>query len=475
MNHPFWVCVHASDDCAPGLYTGAVTVTADGWQAQIPLQVEVFGFRLPDVKTCVTAFGFDPSLAFTYHNAVIESDQRAVFDLYMELLSKHHISPYNPAALDPIRYDWPLVSEWRNHRRDGAENAEPATQESLQEVFRPAFDWTGWDAAMTKAMEHYHFNNFQLNVPGLGGGTFHARTEPSLLGYGEDTDEYKTAFTAWCREVEAHLKEKGWLDRAFVYWFDEPDPKDYAFVMNGFAKLKNAAPGLNRMLTEQIEEELVGGPNIWCPLTPEYDFEAAEKRRAEGDRFWWYVCTGPKAPYATLFIDHPATELRVWLWQTWERRMDGILVWQTNYWHSPEAYPESPQNPYEDPMGWTTGYSTPVGAKRPWGNGDGRFMYPPLAAANGQPPAPVLEPPVSSIRLEMLRDGIEDYEYFAMLREWLKKRQDVLSEAEQAKYRALLDVPEEVSRDLTHFTFDPAPMEAHRAAVAKAIETLSAP
>ena len=85
---------------------------------------------------------------------------------------------------------------------------------------------------------------------------------------------------------------------------------------------------------------------------------------AEGDRFWWYVCTGPKAPYCTLFIDHPATELRVWLWQTWKRQISGILVWQTNYWTSGAAYPDNPQNPYEDPMGWVSGYSTAAGTRR---------------------------------------------------------------------------------------------------------------
>ena len=44
-----------------------------------------------------------------------------------------------------------------------------------------------------------------------------------------------------------------------MYWFDEPDPKDYGFVMNGFARLAAAAPLLTRMLTEQPEVKLEGG------------------------------------------------------------------------------------------------------------------------------------------------------------------------------------------------------------------------
>jgi len=112
-----------------------------------------------------------------------------------------------------------------------------------------------------------------------------------------------------------------------VYWFDEPDPKDYAFVNNGFRKLKKHAPRLRRMLTEQVEDGLVGGPTVWCPVSHHYDHDRAEERRRHGEEFWWYICTGPKAPYCTLFIDHPATELRVWLWQTWQRGIRGILVW----------------------------------------------------------------------------------------------------------------------------------------------------
>ena len=340
----------------------------------------------------------------------------------------------------------------------------------------PEIDWAAWDKAMRRAIDHHHFNSFRLPIQGMGGGTFHARSEPSLLGYGESAPEYKAAFANYCRAVQEHLRENGWLDEAFVYWFDEPDPKDYAFVNNGFRKLKEAAPDIRRMLTEQVEPALVGGPDIWCPVTPNYNHDDAMKRKALGERFWWYVCTGPKAPYCTLFIDHPATELRIWLWQTFKRGIDGILVWQTNYWTSSAAYPDPdrPQNPYEDPMGWTSGYSTPAGTRRAWGNGDGRFVYPPEAAADAKPQAPVLDGPVDSIRWEMLRDGIEDYEYLTILARLLVSRGRRLPLARRAELTRLLTVPDEITASMTDFTKDPAPLELRRHAIAKAIEALDA-
>jgi hypothetical protein len=221
-----------------------------------------------------------------------------------------------------------------------------------------------------------------------------------------------------------------------------------------------------------VEEPLYGGPEVWCAISNKYDHEIAEQRRTHGETFWWYICTGPKAPYCTLFIDHPGTELRVWLWQTWQRNIEGILVWQTNYWTSNTAYPDQPQNPYEDPMGWCTGYGIPKGEKRPWGNGDGRFIYPPEAAASANPDTPILEGPVDSIRWEMLRDGIEDYEYLAMLKRLIQNRKDSLTADQVRQYSALLDVPDTVTKDMTHFTENPSVIEKQRHLIARAIESL---
>ncbi len=343
------------------------------------------------------------------------------------------------------------------------------------EELKVVFDFSAWDDAMDRAINKYHFNSFRLSIPGLGGGTFHAIHEPSLLGFKEDDPEYPIILESYYRQMEKHLAERSWLDEAYVYWFDEPSPDQYSFVMNGFDKLKRYCPRIPRMLTEQPEPQLEGGPNIYCVISNLYREGAAEKRRAFGDKFWWYVCTGPKAPYCTLFIDHPGTEMRVWLWQTWKRGIEGILVWQTNYWTSSAAYPdpEHPQNPYEDPMGWVSGYSTPKGNKRPWGNGDGRFIYPPLAAADAHPAGPVLDGPVDSIRWEMLRDGIEDYEYLVILDKLLKAKKDKLATGQRQKYTTLLDVPKAITKDMTTFTKDPSPIEARRNQIAQTIAKLN--
>jgi len=73
----------------------------------------------------------------------------------------------------------------------------------------------------------------------------------------------------------------------------------------------------------------------------------------------------------------------------------------------------------------------------------------------------------------MLRDGIEDYEYLAVLEKLLIVNEDVLEEGQLLKYAVLLDVPGDITSDMTTFTKDPAPIEEHRDLVARAIVTLS--
>ena len=116
---------------------------------------------------------------------------------------------------------------------------------------------------MEEAFAKYGFNTFVMRVDGLGGGTYEERHEPSFLGFPASDPAYDVLMGRYLGGIERHLKEKGWLDKALVYWFDEPEPKDYPFVMKGFETLKRHAPGLRRMLTEEAVEPLHGGPNPW--------------------------------------------------------------------------------------------------------------------------------------------------------------------------------------------------------------------
>ncbi len=453
-NQPIWVRVRVPRGTPAGTYTGEIRLSAAGWHAVAPVSIEVYNFDLPQRMTLDTSFGFDARLAFQYHGVTGEPEERKLLDLYYANLAAHHVAPfaYDDAPLDSFTTTW-------THTADGSGPV-------------PVIDWAAWDREMARLIETYHFGPFTFPVPGMGGT---GADEPGeLAGFRDGTTQYTAAFSRWCALAEAHLEEKGWLDRAFVYWTDEPNEAAFPGVRRGMDKLRLYMPKVARLLTKEPRPEINGGPNLWCPILDAWEPGRVAERRALGERFWWYICTGPKAPFVGEFIDRPSPDLRVWCWQTWDQAVTGILIWATDYWTTPAAYPESgpPQNPYEDPMSWVR--EAPPGTREGWGNGDGRMFYPPLAAADGRPKGPVMAGPVDSIRWEHLRDGIEDYEYLAILKRLLATKAASLSPADRAVYAALLTVPKEISGSLTEWTKNDTPILARRDAVARAIEQLTA-
>lgn len=449
QNQPIWVTVYVPSNAPAGDYKGKITLTSGKWQQQVDVLLHVWDFTLPKESHIKSAFGFSPWLLKKYHNLDTDEELQTVVEKYYKNFSAHHISPNSPTAPIKVEFD-------------------PTDPDNVK------LDFTEFDRSAKKYLDEMGFTTLSLPIQGMGGGTFQSRYYGELAGYKQGTPEYERMFKSYLSQIQDHLEAKGWLDKAYIYWFDEPEPKDYDFVKEGMDIINKSAPKITRFLTEQPEPELYGYVELWCPVTPEYNFERAEQRRQFGEHFWWYICTGPKEPYCTLFIDHYATELRVWLWQTWKNKVEGILVWQTNYWTSPLVFPEPKlQNPYEDPMSYVSGYGNPEGFIGYWGNGDGRFIYPPLEAMEGEKS---LSGPVSSIRWEMLREGVEDYEYLWLLAEkvrQLKAKQSpdvespLLQEAEK-----LLEVPSSITSSMTEFTFNPKPIYEHRERIARMIETI---
>lgn len=595
QNQPLWVTVKVPADARAGLYSGAIELAAEGFQATVPVELRVWDFTLPEEPSITSAFGLSPGTIWQYQNITDEATRNHVWDLYMQNFRDHRIAPYafwrSPIKVEYTGFDWTggqvvagdafegdkclqIVDDsesasiaataarrmnvdpdalytlsfaarttapgqrylvtlqsynasgnwisghnldieftgagtWKQEQitfrpadrspdarslqivlrpapwtEDGKHigtawfDAISLTREGTQEnlvsgggfeegpgAVRPEVDFAAWDAEARKYLDEYHFTSFKLPLAGLGGGTFHERHYGKIGPYDQGTPEYRRIFRDYCMQVQNHLQENGWLDKAYVYWFDEPEPRDYEFVREGMQEIKLAGPLIQRMLTEEPNPALFGAVDIWCPGLDNMDPEICRERQEAGEKIWWYVCTGPKTPYPGLFIDHPAVDMRVWLWMSWKWNVQGVLVWTSNYWTSYCAYPDQPQNPWEDPMGYVSGYGLPAGHIGYWGNGDGRFLYPPNKDIN-EHREPFVAGPVNSIRWEMLREGMEDFEYFALLDKLTATRPGT-------EHARLLEVPESVAKSKTEFSLDPRPMHQHREAMARAIEALS--
>ncbi|HYV32181.1 MAG TPA: DUF4091 domain-containing protein, partial [Candidatus Binatia bacterium] len=451
LNRLLWITFHVTRDVEPGDYHTALSLETSFGTVSVPLRVHVYDFALPVETHLKSAVGLEAGTINRYHGLTDRKQQEEVYDRYIENFAEHRVSPISFYTYAPI-----------NVRFDGEGTNKHAR-----------VDFSRFDPAAQKWLDEYHFNTFKLAVSGMGSGDAQHRVLGELAGSKEGTAEHARLLREYLSQIERHLREQGWLDKAYIYWFDEPNPADFHFVAEGMKRLKTAGPGVRRMLTTVPQPSLLGNVDIWCGLLHQWTSAGIRERQAAREEVWWYLCTVPKAPYATEFIDHPATEMRLWPWQSWQYGVSGILIWNTVFWNSATAFPAPKmQDPWTDPMSYMSGSGFAPGFVGAWGNGDGRFLYPPRGNA-GTNAGPRLDGPVNSVRWENLRDGMEDYEYFWLLKQAIDRaaanggNSSLLSEA-----RRLLVVPPEVSTDLTHFTTDPRLMLAHRDRVARMIEQL---
>ena len=140
---------------------------------------------------------------------------------------------------------------------------------------------------------------------------------------------------------------------------------------------------------------MLGRLNIWCPHLNYLAVRARlpaflKSRRNAGETIWWYVCNNPRKPYNNLHIDMIAMANRTLLWQQKREAMQGLLYWDVNYWDKKFV-----ADPWQNMDTLGTGYY-----------GDGSLLYPGKKVG--------IDGPVGSIRLEVLRDGLEDLDYLTL-------------------------------------------------------------
>lgn len=330
-------------------------------------------------------------------------------------------------------------------------------------------DFTDFNKAGKRYFDDYGFTAYCLSLRGLGGGTFHSRREGLFAGFKQGTEEYNLLMKRYLTQIQNNLEETGWLGKEYIYWFDEPNEVDYPFVKETNALIKKYAPKLTTFLTEHVAgQDLSDVTDISCTIWHQLNHEKIKQMNQRGLQCWSYLCTAPKAPWITLFIDHDAINLRMWLWGSYKHKLKGILVWQTNHWNSPEASPQGYlQNPWEEAMSFVRDYDTPLGIQGHWGNGDGRFFYP-VNRDPGNDINTYVDYPVPSLRLEILRDGIEDYEYFTILENLVNgaegKEQKKVDEAKR-----LLAIPEDIYVDERNYSKNPRLLLEYRKKIAESI------
>jgi hypothetical protein len=175
--------------------------------------------------------------------------------------------------------------------------------------------------------------------------------------------------------------------------------------------------GLIDVVTTAYDEKYAPYVDTWCPSYTEYDTAANRAKYDEQERRWFYGCVTPRAPYPTYKIDDTVLSARAIGWMQAEYDISGILYWATDLYqqHENGAYMDIEDYYGEDAI------------RYPRGNGDGFLLYPGKKYG--------IDGPVGSMRLEAIRDGVEDFELlYALKNAYKEKSAQVNANAEKVSF-----------------------------------------
>ncbi len=376
-----WVEVYVPLGTPAGTYQGSLTVRATGeTPVVVPLTLTVWGFDLPSTASLPTAFytGHGSLVQGHYDTGYVDdATQISLLKRYTDALLLHRLSNHGMVYPAPDGVDWA----------------------QFDQDWGPYLDGT-------------------VALPGGRLPGAHA-TAVALQDWGHEGDV--AYYSAWA----SHFRNRGWVDRLFHYTVDEPTPAQYDLVRSRAAALHAADPTLRSLVTHELDPSLVGAVNIWTPVINFVDNKAEADggwnlignhrpdyaaRLAAGDQLWWYQSCmshgcgpldGTPVPIAetpsyfsgwpSYMIDTEGVANRIMEWLTWNYGVGGEL-----YFHTTAAY--------------EFGYRTPWTARYLFGgNGDGNLFLPGRPSVIGGS----THIPIETVRLKLIREGLEDYEYLA--------------------------------------------------------------
>lgn len=216
-------------------------------------------------------------------------------------------------------------------------------------------------------------------------------TVPALSDQGYD---YMSQYMIAWREF---LIDNNWLSILYQHVADEPIPacaQEYR-ILSGI--VRKFLPGVPLM--EAVEmADLDGAVDIWIPKNSWYTEhrEAFERKRRNGDKLWFYTCCFPGGFYLNRLWDMPLIRTRLLHTGNYRYDMEGYLHWGFNFCDADK-----------DPYNQKDIFFPP---------GDTHLSYP-----HG-------DKPIGSMRLEMMRCGVEDYELLSLLAETHKPLADSIAE-----------------------------------------------
>ena len=392
LNQPLWFTVHVPRDAAPGIYQATVTVGA----ATVPVQLEVWDFALPQEIHLAGEWGFGWSAVVEqYQGTVGGTPQPCYWDLLDALyedFADHRLTPKGvgwPAGLNyPGGVDYDCAGGLDPYS-DGIWGFHSLAGKYLDGS--QLDNGSGFPSFLIKGPS----NNWPPDSrPSSFCGAARGTDPPGNTAYNDLWFEYWTAVSDYLGATSDYAA------KGTYHIVNEPQTfADYDIVAYLSQQTEAAAPNVRILVSEQVEPAIHSNTtypgakiDVWVPTISNYQIERAHDRQLNhGEDLWWYFLYGDRPPLPNpTVMDRTGLEARIVPWLAWLERVDGLLYYSTTDW-SPD--------PWSDP--WIND-----------GNGDGFLFYPPLDATIAFNPCTAQSNRlVPSIRWELLREGMEDYEY----------------------------------------------------------------
>lgn len=397
-NQGIWVTVKTTKDTAPGTYTGALTVTVDGKANSVPVTAEVWDFTVPDEVHTQTCFHYFSD--FTVAGELDNSEE--MWAKYVNAMAEYRVS-----ISDVPYYDFYDVEGWAQVAKEYA--AKPGyagfklpyrpivrTVELIDPI-NPALPTrlvpdVDYDLLERQLLELAEVSTPENPVLKKAFMYFSYSLDEAWMTGGEENVRY---INTMVHRKLIEVADKIEAEHGTGYWAEHGIERD------DIVKMQN----LN---TDPYLDSIAGFVPTYVPTVDNFntaDQREKYKREEEGEissgTTWWYHCVDPKAPYPTYHTDDYLASARTISWMQYEYGIDGMLYWGTqSYPNATTSYPV-PMDIWDDATKLTL---------RAADNGDGYLFYPGLEYG--------VDGPLPSIRLQAIRDGLEDYEYL-----WLFERE----------------------------------------------------
>jgi hypothetical protein len=397
LSQPVWLDVYIPEGAAPGEYHGVITLTAEQQPpALIPVTLTVWDLLLPDMSGVTTYFGMHTGPIPDYHGGMTACSGGACWLDWGSARARAIVRRYE--------------QELHRHRASTWQNFVPDPQGS---GCTPPSSWDEYDAAMQPYMDGSYWGD------GVASPWLRVPFSPGV-DWGLEANCSQAQYTALAAAWAAHLRARGWFDKALVYAYDEPPESAYPLIAQHSAWLQAGDPGWKAHILDTVSPRpsnvaaLNPALGIYSVALRGYDHwgydsslpasEAPYGRAewpqlfAQDIRLWFYESNAQSAPYPTFAANTLlGGEPRILLWGAWYEQASGFLLWDTTAWTA--------QDPWGPNVGWGK-------------SGDGVLLYPGnhdgQAVPLGSPAGVAIDGPIPSYRLKMVRLGLQDWALFRL-------------------------------------------------------------